>query len=290
MLRLKKIGKQFESGRVALREISLEISPRTIVSVVGASGSGKSTLLRIVSGLEMPTTGDLTWNNQSIVGPRRDIGFIFQESRLMPWLTVTANVRLGLGPANQSKLLRNTSVLTRLLSAEGDSLAGELVSEAIRKVGLTPFASAFPRELSGGMAQRVAIARALVARPSLILMDEPFSALDAVNRLKLQNHLLQIWQADRPTLLVVTHDVEEAVFFGDRVIVLERNSGRIKDDYSIDLPRPRHRIANAISTLEGDSPEVAGSSAGRSVSVIDFLFTDRPKKRLSFTSSAALLQ
>jgi sulfonate transport system ATP-binding protein len=133
--------------------------------------------------------------------------------------------------------------LPPLLTGEGDSLARELVSEAIRKVGLLPFASALPRELSGGMAQRVAIARALVARPSLILMDEPFSALDAVNRLKLQNHLLQIWQADRPTLLVVTHDVEEAVFFGDRVIVLERNSGRIKDDYTIDLPRPRDRIA-----------------------------------------------
>jgi sulfonate transport system ATP-binding protein len=242
MLRLKEIGKQFENGRVALREISLEISPRAIVSVVGASGSGKSTLLRLVSGLEMPTTGDLTWNDQSIVGPRRDIGFIFQESRLMPWLTVTANVRLGLGPSNQSRALRGTSMFPRLFSAEGDALARELVSEAIRKVGLTPFASAFPRELSGGMAQRVAIARALVARPSLILMDEPFSALDAVNRLKLQNHLLQIWQADRPTLLVVTHDVEEAVFFGDRVIVLERNSGRIKDDYTIDLPRPRQRI------------------------------------------------
>ena len=242
MLRLKEIGKQFENGRVALREISLEISPRTIVSVVGASGSGKSTLLRLVSGLEMPTTGDLTWNDQSIVGPRRDIGFIFQESRLMPWLTVTANVRLGLGPSNQSRAFRGTSMFPRLFSAEGDVLARELVSEAIRKVGLTPFASAFPRELSGGMAQRVAIARALVARPSLILMDEPFSALDAVNRLKLQNHLLQIWQADRPTLLVVTHDVEEAVFFGDRVIVLERNSGRIKDDYTIDLPRPRQRI------------------------------------------------
>jgi sulfonate transport system ATP-binding protein len=243
MLRLKKIGKQFENGRVALREVSLDISPRTIVSVVGTSGSGKSTLLRIVSGLEAPTTGDLTWNDQSIVGPRRDIGFIFQESRLMPWLTVTANVRLGLGPANQRKVLRGPSVLPPLLTGEGDSLARELVSEAIRKVGLLPFASALPRELSGGMAQRVAIARALVARPSLILMDEPFSALDAVNRLKLQNHLLQIWQADRPTLLVVTHDVEEAVFFGDRVIVLERNSGRIKDDYTIDLPRPRDRIA-----------------------------------------------
>jgi len=243
MLRLKKIGKQFPNGRVALREVSLEIAPRTIVSVVGTSGSGKSTLLRIVSGLEAPTTGDLTWNDQSIVGPRRDIGFIFQESRLMPWLTVTGNVRLGLGPTDQGHLLRGSSVLPRLRTSEDDTLARESVSEAIRKVGLLPVASAFPRELSGGMAQRVAIARALVARPSLILLDEPFSALDAVNRLQLQNHLMQIWQADRPTLLVVTHDVEEAVFFGDRVIVLERNSGRIKDDYTIGLPRPRHRIA-----------------------------------------------
>jgi sulfonate transport system ATP-binding protein len=233
MLRLKKIGKQFPNGKVALREVTLEIAPRTIVSVVGTSGSGKSTLLRIVSGLEAPTTGDLTWNDQSIVGPRRDIGFIFQESRLMPWLTVTANVRLGLGPRNHGHVFGGSPVLPRLPTSEDDSLACQSVSEAIRKVGLLPFASAFPRELSGGMAQRVAIARALVARPSLILLDEPFSALDAVNRLQLQNHLLQIWQADRPTLLVVTHDVEEAIFFGDRVIVLERNSGRIKDDYTI---------------------------------------------------------
>src|SRR5580698_8451848 len=128
MLRLKNIGKQFENGRVALREISLEISPRTIVSVVGASGSGKSTLLRLVSGLEAATTGYLTWNDQAIVGPRRDIGFIFQESRLMPWLTVTANVALGLGPANQSKILRGRPKWFRLLSAEGDPRARELVS------------------------------------------------------------------------------------------------------------------------------------------------------------------
>jgi sulfonate transport system ATP-binding protein len=243
MLRLKNVGKQFANGRVALREISLEIAPRTIVSVVGTSGSGKSTLLRMVSGLEAPTTGDLTWNDQSIVGPRRDIGFIFQEPRLMPWLTVTANVALGLGPADQSRILRDTSVRPHPFTAEGDSHPRELVSEAIRKVGLLPFASALPRELSGGMAQRVAIARALVARPSLILLDEPFSALDAVNRLKLQNHLLQIWQADQPTMLVVTHDVEEAVFFGDRVIVLGNTSGQIEDDYAIDLVRPRDRIA-----------------------------------------------
>src|ERR1700733_9452869 len=121
MLCLKRVGKQFGNGRVALREVSLEIAPQTILSVVGTSGSGKSTLLRIVSGLEAPTTGFLTWDDQSIVGPRRDIGFIFQESRLMPWLNVTANVALGLGPANQSKVLRRTSMWSRLLSADGDS-------------------------------------------------------------------------------------------------------------------------------------------------------------------------
>jgi sulfonate transport system ATP-binding protein len=231
MLRLKRINKRFENGRVALRDIDLEIAPRTIVSVVGASGSGKSTLLRIISGLEVPTTGELVWDGQRIDGPRREIGFIFQEPRLMPWLNVSANVRLGLGPVQRSKRR----------PGQNESVAHDLVSEAIEKVGLEAFASALPRELSGGMAQRVAIARALVARPSLILSDEPFSALGAVNRLKLQNHLLKIWEMDRPTLLVVTHDVEEALVFGDRVIVLEKDSGRIKDDYSIDLARPRQR-------------------------------------------------
>jgi sulfonate transport system ATP-binding protein len=242
MLRLEKIGKQFESGTTALSDVNLEIAPRVIVSVVGASGSGKSTLLRIISGLEVPTTGKLFWQGQPIDGPRRDIGFIFQEPRLMPWLNVTANVRLGLGPIQRSKGRRRLSLFHQTVSAKSESLARELVSAAIRKVGLERFAHAFPRELSGGMAQRVAIARALVARPSLILLDEPFSALDAVNRLKLQNHLLKIWERDRPTLLVVTHDVEEALVFGDRVIVLSGDPGRIRDDFLIELPRPRNRI------------------------------------------------
>jgi len=242
MLRLKKIGKQFENGTTALSEVNLEIAPREIVSVVGASGSGKSTLLRIISGLEAPTTGELFWHGHPIDGPRRDIGFIFQEPRLMPWLTVTANVRLGLGPIRQGKGRRRLSLFDQTASANAESFAHDLVSEAIRRVGLERFAHAFPRELSGGMAQRVAIARALVARPSLILLDEPFSALDAVNRLKLQSHLLKIWETDRPTLLIVTHDVEEALVFGDRVIVLNGDPGRIRDDYLIGLPRPRNRI------------------------------------------------
>jgi sulfonate transport system ATP-binding protein len=243
MLRLDRIGKQFENGFTALSEVNLEIAPRTIVSVVGASGSGKSTLLRLASGLDAPTTGALSWEGRPIDGPRRDIGFIFQEPRLMPWLTVTGNVRLGLGPFQGSDPHRRVPGFRRTPSASSQSLAHDMVAEAIRKVGLERFAQAFPRELSGGMAQRVGIARALVARPSLILLDEPFSALDAVNRLKLQNHLLKIWETDRPTLLLVTHDVEEALVFGDRVIVLSGHPECIRKDYLIELPRPRARTS-----------------------------------------------
>jgi sulfonate transport system ATP-binding protein len=222
MLRLEKIVKRFANGTVALEGINLEVAPQTIVSIVGVSGSGKSTLLRLISGLETPSAGQLSWNGQSIQRSQRAISFIFQEPRLMPWLKVSQNIRLGLGPSP-------------------DSEDEKLVTEAMAKVGLERFADALPRELSGGMAQRVAIARALVARPSLVLLDEPFSALDAFNRLKLQNHLLKIWATDRTTLLVVTHDVEEALVFGDRVIVLAGHPGRISEDFFISLPRPRRR-------------------------------------------------
>ena len=222
MLRLEKIAKRFANGTLALEGINLEVAPQTIVSIVGVSGSGKSTLLRVISGLETPSAGQLSWNGQSIQRSQRAISFIFQEPRLMPWLNVSHNIRLGLGPSP-------------------DREDEKLVAEAIAKVGLERFAHALPRELSGGMAQRVAIARALVARPSLVLLDEPFSALDAFNRLKLQNHLLKIWATDRTTLLIVTHDVEEALVFSDRVIVLTSHPGQISEDFSITLPRPRRR-------------------------------------------------
>jgi sulfonate transport system ATP-binding protein len=222
MLRIENISKRFSNGTLALEGINLDAAPQTIVSVVGPSGSGKSTLLRMISGLEAPSTGQLSWNGQAIQRSQRKISFIFQEPRLMPWLKVSDNVRLGLGPAP-------------------DREDEKLVTEAIAKVGLERFAHALPRELSGGMAQRVAIARALVARPSLVLLDEPFSALDAFNRLKLQNHLLKIWATERTTLLIVTHDVEEALVFSDRVIVLMGQPGRISEDFSVSLPRPRRR-------------------------------------------------
>ncbi|MBV8417938.1 MAG: ABC transporter ATP-binding protein [Verrucomicrobia bacterium] len=259
MLRLTNISKRFPNGTLAFEGINLEIAPQTIVSIVGPSGSGKSTLLRVISGLEAPSAGQLSWCTQTVQWSPRKISFIFQEPRLMPWLNVSRNVRLGLGPSPDPE-------------DEG------LVIQAIAKVGLERFAGALPRELSGGMAQRVAIARALVARPSLILLDEPFSALDAFNRLKLQNHLLQIWETDRTTLLLVTHDIEEALVFGDRVIVLTGHPGRIGEDFVIPLPRPRCRTATLfqdwkrtiLASLDLSLLEGSGQAQGAPVSEVSF--------------------
>jgi sulfonate transport system ATP-binding protein len=249
MLRLENIAKEYPNGHLALQGINLAVEPRSIVSIVGASGSGKSTLLRMVSGLEVPSAGHLSWNGQTIQQSRHQISFIFQEPRLMPWLNVSDNVRFGLGPSRQ----------------RADE---KRVVEAIAKVGLDHFAKTLPRELSGGMAQRVAIARALVARPSLVLLDEPFSALDALNRLKLQNHLLKIWETDQTTLLLVTHDVEEALVFSDRVVVLTGRPGSISENFLIPLSRPRRRTdpefqdwkRTVLAALDSSLLEVRGAS------------------------------
>lgn len=224
MLRLDHIGKQFDTGVVALDGISLKLKAEEIVTLVGASGCGKSTLLRIVAGLEQPSTGRVLIAEEAVTAPHPAVGVIFQEPRLMPWLTVRDNVRFGIAhlpAAEQAR--RSTAVLER--------------------VGLSQFAEALPRQLSGGMAQRVAIARALVARPALLLLDEPFSALDPFTKTKLQDHLLDIWADDHPTLLLVTHDLEEALVLSDRVVVLHGHPGRVGQTFAIDLPRPRHRTS-----------------------------------------------
>ncbi|UOG74427.1 ABC transporter ATP-binding protein [Hymenobacter tibetensis] len=221
MLRIDHISKQF-GPVVALDNVGLHVRPGEIVTLVGTSGCGKSTLLRIVAGLDVPTKGRVLINEEPITAPHPAVGVIFQEPRLMPWLTVRQNVRFGIAnlpDAEQEQ--RTTAVLER--------------------VGLTAFADALPRQLSGGMAQRVAIARALVAQPSLLLLDEPFSALDPFTKMKLQDHLLEIWSYDRPTLLLVTHDIEEALVLSDRVVVLRGHPGRIHQTLSVDLPRPRRR-------------------------------------------------
>jgi len=222
MLQIESVTKQFKNKFVALDGVSLQVNAGEIVSLVGTSGCGKSTLLRLVAGLDMPTLGRVTINNKTINSPHPAVGIIFQEPRLMPWLTVQQNVEFGLehiSPREKAKIATST----------------------LERVGLAQFAQALPRQLSGGMAQRVAIARALVTNPSILLLDEPFSALDAFTRIKLQDHLLQIWNYERPTMLLVTHDIEEALVLSDRIIVMRANPGQVYQEYNLDLPRPRKR-------------------------------------------------
>lgn len=222
MLRIENVYKRFKNGFIALDNLNLQIQPGEIVSLIGTSGCGKSTLLRLIAGLEHPTAGTVSIDNEPITSPHPEVGIIFQEPRLMPWLTVWDNVRFGLekmAPDQQTQRVAST----------------------LAKVGLTEFAHALPRQLSGGMAQRVSIARALVTQPSILLLDEPFSALDAFTRMKLQDHLLQIWSEDRPTLIFVTHDVEEALVMSDRIIVMRGNPGRVHREFKLNFPRPRRR-------------------------------------------------
>jgi sulfonate transport system ATP-binding protein len=221
MLQISAVSKRF-SAEPVLDGIDLEVGRGERVAIVGTSGCGKSTLLRIVGGLETASSGSVVLDGRPVEGPRRDVGLVFQEPRLMPWLSVAENVAFGLA----EKPRRERERLSR---------------EALERVGLENFSDALPRQLSGGMAQRVAIARALVTRPSVLLLDEPFSALDAFTRVKLQDHLLDLWRAEQPTMLFVTHDIEEALVLADRVVVLMGRPGRIQRDDRIELPRPRRR-------------------------------------------------
>ena len=227
MLEIVDLAKRFANGVTALGPLDLFVGRGEIVGVVGTSGCGKSTLLRIIGGLEPATGGSVRIDGEPVRGPRPEIGIVFQEPRLMPWLTVAGNVTFGLDGVPRAR--RET-----------------LADAALAKVGLTRFAKALPRELSGGMAQRVALARALVTEPEILLLDEPFSALDAFTRIKLQDELLRLWAIDRPTLLFVTHDIDEALALADRVIVLRGHPGRIWRDDRIDLPRPRRRTEPAF--------------------------------------------
>ena len=228
MIVIERLTKSFESARrkshLALGDISLSVAEGEFVSIVGPSGCGKSTLLYVVGGFVPPSTGRVTVNGQAVTGPGPDRGPVFQEFALFPWKTVLGNVMYG--PLEQG--------LPKQLA---ESRARTLIS----LVHLTGYENFYPKELSGGMKQRVAIARTLAYGPSILLMDEPFGALDAHTRTGLQRELLEIWERDRKTVLFVTHSVEEAVFLSDRVVVLTRSPGRIKAAIDIDLPRPRRR-------------------------------------------------
>ncbi len=215
------------SGRqdhLALSEISLSIEDGAFVSILGPSGCGKSTLLYIVGGFVNPTQGVAKMKGRAITGPGPDRGPVFQEFALFPWKSVLGNVMYG---------PRQQGVKAAEAEAQGRAL--------IEMVGLKGFEHFYPKELSGGMKQRVALARTLAYHPAVLLMDEPFGALDAHTRTRLQNDLLNIWERDRKTVLFVTHSVEEAVFLSDKVVVMTRAPGRIKEIVDINLPRPRRR-------------------------------------------------
>jgi sulfonate transport system ATP-binding protein len=231
MLVLDRIGKTYPNGVRALDGVSLEVAHGEIVVVVGGSGCGKSTLLRAVSGLDTPTQGRVTLDGATITAPHEKIGIIFQEPRLLPWLDVAGNV--GFGLEHRPKAERQARVAT-----------------ALERVGLSEKAHVWPRELSGGQAQRVAIARALVPRPEVLLLDEPFSALDAFTRADLQDHLLDLWADFKPTLVMVTHDVEEAIVLADRIMVMRAHPGRMFEEIGSDLPRPRDRQSAAFDFIK----------------------------------------
>jgi sulfonate transport system ATP-binding protein len=227
MLVLDRVSKTYPNGVQALGGVSLDVALGEIVAVIGGSGSGKSTLLRAIGGLDPATEGSILLDGDRIVAPHQKIGIIFQEPRLLPWLNVADNVGFGLGDRPKAERAAH-------------------VAAALKRVGLADKAAMWPRELSGGQAQRVAIARALVPRPEVLLLDEPFSALDAFTRADLQDHLLDLWADAKPTLVLVTHDVDEAIVLGDRVMVMSPRPGRIFDAIEVALPRPRDRQSAAF--------------------------------------------
>jgi sulfonate transport system ATP-binding protein len=229
VIELRRVSKQFDNGLLAISDVDLSVGASEIVAVIGPSGCGKSTIVRLIAGLDRPSTGSVQVAGHRVSGPDRAVGIVFQQPRLMPWLSVERNVSFG---------------LDREAGSDG------VVAEAIERVGLTDFAGALPRELSGGMAQRTAIARALVTMPPVLLLDEPFSALDAFTRIDLQQHLLDVWGWYRPTMLLVTHDIDEALILADRVIVLSGQPGAIHSEIVVDLGRPRTRTDRAFHSFQ----------------------------------------
>jgi len=245
---MRNVTKVFSNGTVALKDMSLDVERGEFLSLLGPSGCGKSTALRIIAGLGAATSGTIDWptsklNSKGI--PQGDIGFVFQEPTLMPWSTVFGNTYLPLK-----------------LEGVGQSEARPRVMETLASVGLADFAEAYPRELSGGMKMRVSIARALVTRPKLLLMDEPFAALDEITRFKLNNDLLSVWQAVRSTVIFVTHSVFESVYLSQRIVVLTPRPGRVFAEIAIPAPYPRNENFRTSAEYGGLCRQVAEALAG----------------------------
>lgn len=250
-LRINGLSKTFEqkAGPVlALSDIHLHIQQGQFISIVGGSGCGKSTLLRIIAGFETDYVGEVLLHEKPIHKPGLDRGMVFQEHRLLPWLTVEQNISLGLNGMAPDEVQRR-------------------IDEHLVLVGLDGFAKAYPSQLSGGMSQRVAIARALVNQPEILLLDEPFGALDALTRIQMQIEVLRIWQAEKTTMILVTHDIDEAIFLGDQVVVMSSRPGTIRKILPVDLPRPRDRSSPEFIALRR---EIYGEFFAQSETEIDY--------------------
>jgi ABC-type nitrate/sulfonate/bicarbonate transport system ATPase subunit len=226
-LKVAKLDKVFKGDKIsvtALEDVNLNIVDGEFISIIGTSGCGKTTLLRIIAGLESDFGGSITLNGRAISGPGTDRAVIFQEHRLLPWYTIEDNVGFGL----KGKIDRDK---------------GEIIRNYLRLVGLAGFEKAYPGQISGGMAQRAAIARALVGKPEILLLDEPLGALDALTRMYMQKELERIWLQEKSTMIMVTHDIEEAIYLSDRVVILSCRPGRVKRIIPVPLPRPRDRAS-----------------------------------------------
>ena len=239
-LRIEGVRKTFpkldhpDEPTVAVEDVNLAIEPGELVSLVGPSGCGKSTLLRLLAGLEEPDAGELLVGNDRISGPSAERGLVFQDPNLFPWLTVRGNIESGL-------------VARHLLNIKGHEVA-----EFMRLVGLEAFASSYPHHLSGGMAQRVALARALINHPKILLLDEPLGALDAFTRMRMQDEVLRLWEARGTTMLLVTHDIDEAIYMSERIVIMSPSPGRVERTIPVDLQRPRQRNHPDFLRLRSD--------------------------------------
>jgi ABC-type nitrate/sulfonate/bicarbonate transport system ATPase subunit len=238
ILTVRGVERRFDTT-LALQATDLDVAQNEFITILGPSGCGKSTLLRIVAGLDQPTAGEVRLDGRRIEGPGADRGMVFQSYTLFPWLTVLDNVCFGL---RERRMPRAEQL--------------ELAHDFLAKVGLKGFADHYPKQLSGGMQQRTALARALANRPRMMLMDEPFGALDHQTRELMQELLLGIWEAERTTVLFVTHDIDEAVFMGSRVVVMSARPGRIKLDRPVDLPHPRHYAVKTTPVFSGLKAEL----------------------------------
>src|SRR5690625_3935872 len=228
-LKLENISRTF-ADKTVVKNITLAAKPGEIIGILGTSGCGKSTLLRAISGLDQDYDGHVFINDQPSRGIHEQTGFIFQEPRLLPWLNVIENITFGLKGKKQANTV--------------------MAEKYLKHVGLEDHSDLYPRQLSGGMAQRVAIARALVTSPEILLLDEPFSALDAFTKMQLQDLLLDIWKMYQSTLVLVTHDVDEALYLCDRVIILRGQPGEIVKEITIDEKRPRQRGSRDLAELK----------------------------------------